>query len=145
MWCKIFLLHFNNIDLQIINGPRATSSVCVNDKADIYCGFQGADPHDVEVLWHITLRNSHVMVVSGNDISTPTNGLQWVLDESSGNDRSPNSKLIVGPVSEGEDQSTYWCSIGLPGQTKINSARETLTVIGKLQNCAKFREGVKEL
>ena len=110
-----------------------TSSVCINDKADINCGFQGANPTDVEVIWYIGRQNSHsVMTVPANNILTPTNGLQWVLDVSSGNDRSPNSKLIVGPVGEEQDQSTYQCSIGLPGEPKINSVRETLMVGGMI-------------
>lgn len=124
----------NFTDLQIIHGPRGTTTllVCINDKADINCGFQGANPTDVEVIWYITRQNSHVMTVPANDILTPTNGLQWVLDESSGNDRSPNSKLIVGPVGEEHDQSTYKCSIGLPGEPKINSTIETLIVVGMI-------------
>ena len=108
-----------------------TSFVCINDEADINCGFQGANPTDVEVIWYIGRQNSHsVMTVPANDILTPTNGLQWVLDVSSGNDRSPNSKLIVGPVGEEHDQSTYQCSIGLPGEPRINSTIATLTVNG---------------
>ena len=120
------------IDLQIINGPRSTMFVCINDKADVNCGFQGASPTDVEVIWYIARQNSRVMTVPANDILTPTNGLQWVLDVSSGNDRSPNSKLIVGPVGEEHHRSTYQCSIGLPGEPKINSAIETLIVVGMI-------------
>ena len=104
--------------------------MCINGKADINCGFQGANPNDVEVIWYITRRNSHEMAVPGNSIITPTNGLQWILDTSSGSDRSPNSKLVVDPVSEDYDDSTYRCSIGLPGETKISSSIETLMVIG---------------
>ena len=126
------LLYDNSAELQITNGPSATSSVCINGKAEIHCGFQGANPNDVEVIWYITRENGHVMMVPGSDITTPTNGLQWILDTSSGDDRSPNSKLIVGPVSEDYDQSTYQCYIGLPSETKISSAIETLTVIGKM-------------
>ena len=127
-----FTFFHNSIDLQIINGPSATSSVCIGGIAEINCGFQGANPNDVEVIWYITRENSHVMMVHGSDITTATNGLQWVLDVSSGNDRSPNSKLIVGPVNEDFDQSTYQCYIGLPGEMKISSVIETLTVIGML-------------
>ena len=127
----IIISHYS-VDLQIINGPSAISSVCIGRKTEINCGFQGVNPNDVEVIWYITRENSHVMMVRGSDITTPTNGLQWVLDISSGNDRSPNSKLIVGPVNEGYDQSTYQCYIGLPGEAKINSVIETLTVIGMI-------------
>ena len=109
-----------------------SSSVCINDKADINCGFQGANPTDVEVIWYIARQNSRVMTVPTNDILTPTNGLQWVLDVSSGNDRSPHSKLIVGRVGEEHHRSTYQCSIGLPGEPKINSAIETLIVVGMI-------------
>ena len=126
------MLYYNSVDLEITNGPSATSSVCINGKAEIHCGFQGANPNDVEVIWYITRKNSQVMMVPGSDITTHTNGLQWVLDTSSGDDRSPNSKLIVGPVSEDNDLSTYQCYIGLPGETKISSAIGTLAVIGMM-------------
>ena len=67
----------NFTDLQIINGPRGTTLfVCINDKVDINCGFQGANPTEVEVIWYIARQNSRVMTVPANDILTPTNGLQ---------------------------------------------------------------------
>ena len=106
--------------------------MCLNSKADIPCGFQGANPNSVNVTWYIDKQNSQVMIVPANTITSPTNGLQWVLDVLSGNTNSRNSKLIVGPVSEEHDQSTYQCSIGLPNDTMINSAVATLTVIGMI-------------
>ena len=73
------------------------------------------------------------MTVHASDIhTTTTNGLQWILDASSGSDRSPNSKLIAGPVSEDDDRSKYQCNIGLPGDIKINSTKATLIVVGKM-------------
>ena len=116
--------------------------VCINDKADINCGFQGANPTDVEVIWYIARQNSHVMTVPANDILTPTNGLQWVLDVSSGNDRSPHSKLIVGPVGEEHHLSTYQCSIGLPGEPKINSTIETLIIVGMIMHIFSDKKGI---
>ena len=110
----------------------------MNSKVDIPCGFQGADPNSVEVTWYIARQNSRVMTVPANDIITPTNGLQWVLDVLSGDTNSRNSRLIVGPVSEEHDQSTYQCGIGLPGDTMINSAVATLTVIGTYVNLCKY-------
>ena len=104
----------------------------MNSQVDMPCGFQGADPTSVEVLWLIAKQNSRVMTVPANDIITPTNGLQWVLDVLSGDTNSRNSRLIVGPVGEDDDQSTYQCSIGLPGDTMVSSARATLTVIGMI-------------
>ena len=104
----------------------------MNSKADIPCGFQGADPNSVEIIWYIARQNSRVMTVPANDIITPTNGLQWVLDVLSGDTNSRNSRLIVGPVGEEHDQSTYQCSIGLPGDAMINSAIATLTVTGMI-------------
>ena len=117
--------------MQIINGPQSTSA-CMNGHVDMPCGFQGADPTSVEVLWLIAKQNSRVMTVPANDIIAPTNGLQWVLDVLSGVNNSRNSRLIVGPVGEDDDQSTYQCSIGLSGDTMISSARATLTVIGMI-------------
>ena len=72
-----------------------------------------------------------MMTIAANDLTTPTNGLQWILDVSSGNNRSPNSKLIVGPVGEDDDQSTYYCSIQISGESRRDSSMEILTVIGK--------------
>ena len=73
--------------------------------------------------------DNHVMVISGNDIATATNGLQWILDDSE-NYRSLNSRLIVDPVSEADNHSMYQCSVGLPGDRKINSTIATLRVSG---------------
>lgn len=83
----------------------------MNDKIKIPVVYEDVNPDDVKVIWNIGRRNGHVMYVYGEDTVTTTNGLQWILDRESGNDRSPNSKLTVGPVSENDSrQSTYQCS-----------------------------------
>ena len=94
--------------------------------------FEGVNPDDVKVIWNIGRRNSHVVYVHGEDTVNTTNGLEWVLDQESGNDRSPNSKLTVGPVSENDSQSTCHdqCTIHLPAVTTINSTIVCLTAIG---------------
>ena len=105
---------------------------CVNNKVNISCGFGGVNPAIIKVIWYVARRNSDVMIVHGEDLLNGTNGLQWILDTTSGSDISPNSKLIVGPVNEYDDQSTYQCSIELPGVIRINSTTAFLTVIGML-------------
>ena len=83
------------------------------------------------------------MTVNGRDIISPTYRLQWALDPDESNEddsRFSNSKLIVSPVGEEDDQSTYQCSIGLLGEPKINSTIETLTVIGMIHVCMNQNE-----
>ena len=116
----------------ISNGPSDTT-ICIGSTADIYCGYTGGNPNFVTVTWAITKRNSDGSVddftYQGSNIREPTNGYQWMPDSTNGN----NSKLIVGPVDETFNHSSYQCSILLSDGTAITSDIGVLTVIGKHQ------------
>ena len=110
-----------------------TFKKCITDSVEIPCGFVNANPHHVEVIWHITKINGEDIYVSTNTINSANNGLRWMLNLPKGSDdRSPDSILIVDQVSEDDNRSTYQCSIGLPGDTKLNSSIGTLRVIGMM-------------
>ena len=108
----------------------------MNDIATIDCGYTGADPNTVVPKLKITLRNDNGSIISNNTvdghtiINEPRNGLQWVPDLTSGDNNSPNSKLLVGPVNKTHNQSSYQCIIQTLNDTVISS-EGTITVVGK--------------
>ena len=122
------------IEIIITNGPNDTT-VCINNTAEINCGFTGGDPETVFPDWKITRSDNgsntthchdRLDVVNGN-----INGLQWVPDQDSGNNSSPNSKLLVGPVNKTLNQSSYQCIFGtVSGNT--TSEVGIITVVGKI-------------
>ena len=129
------LLHDNIIvALEITNGPMDTT-VCTGSVANISCGFINGDPNTAVPDWRIVRRSDDGSVISnmtvnGFDIINNNNdGLEWVADTTSGVNMSPNSRLLVGPVDETYNQSSYQCIF-----TTINDAVEssigTLTVAG---------------
>ena len=129
-------LHFNFIiGPQIISGPQ-NSTVCVNDKAEINCGFSGANPLHVVPNWRIVSRSDNGSVISNvthngvNIARGHINGLRWSPDLSSGYSNSPNSKLLVSPVNMAHNQSSYQCIIASISGS-IVSSEGTLTVVGK--------------
>ena len=111
----------------------------MNAIAECDCGFSGASPHTTVPSWRIILRNDDGSVVSnvthnGFDIVlNHINGLQWLSDETSGDNTSPNSKLLVGPVNETHNQSSYQCIFVTRGGPIISSVG-TMTIIGKENN-----------
>ena len=119
------------VALIITNGPSNTIT-CIRSRADIYCGYTGGNPNFVTVEWMITKINSDGSVSNlnfqGSNIRDPTDGFQWAPDLTNGN----NSRLIVGPVDETFNRSSYQCSILLSDGTTIASTTGILTVIGKL-------------
>ena len=120
---------------QIISGPQ-NSTVCVNSKAEISCGFSGANPLHVVPNWRIVSRSDNGSVISnvthnGVDIArSHINGLRWSPDLSSGYSSSPNSKLLVSPVNMSHNQSSYQCIIASISGSIVSSVG-TLTVVGK--------------
>ena len=75
------------------------------------------------------------MTHAGNDIVRGhINGLQWSPDLTSGDNNSPNSKLLVGPVNKTHDQSSYQCSIFVAPHGDVISSVGTITVVGKANN-----------
>ena len=71
------------------------------------------------------------MTISGsNIINNDNDGLEWVADTTSGVNMSPNSRLLVGPVDETYNQSSYQCIFAV-GINTIESSVGTLTVTGE--------------
>ena len=107
--------------------------------AECNCGFTGANPHTTVPSWRIILRNDDGSVVSnvthnGFDIAQEhINGLQWLSDLTSGDNTSPNSKLLVGPVNKTHNQSSYQCAIQILAGYLISDVG-TMIVVGKLNN-----------
>ena len=114
----------------ITNGPQDTT-VCVNQYANIQCGFTGADPNLVVPNWTIIKRDRNGTVVSndtvnGTEINRFNNGLKWKPDLANPN----NSLLRVGPVGSTDNQSSYQCSFVQSNDTTYSSVA-MLTVLGE--------------
>ena len=109
----------------------------MNDIATIDCGYTGADPNIVVPNWKISLRSDNGSIISNDTVDGFTiinksrNGLQWIPDLTSGDNNSPNSKLLVGPVNKTHNQSSYQCIIQTLNST-VNSSVGTITVAGKI-------------
>ena len=127
-------------DITIVSGPQNTT-VCLNDTAEMNCGYNGTDPKTKAPTWRIISRSDNGSVISNCTIgeqdvlnnNTPSD-LQWVPDLNSGNKSSPNSKLLVGPVNKTHNQSSYQCSIEILADS-INSSVGTITVVGVTTWC----------
>ena len=108
----------------------------MNTIAECDCGFTGANPITTVPSWKIILRNDNGSVVSnithhGFDITNRhVDGLQWSADLISGDNNSPNSKLLVGPVNKTHNQSSYQCIFTIL-HGSITSNVGTVTVVGK--------------
>ena len=127
------------IEINITNGPNNTT-VCINDTAEINCGFTGGDPETVFPDWRIILRSdngsiNNTIYKGCNILGDRIDGLQWKPDNVSGNNNSPNSKLSVDPVNKTHNQSSYQCIFGgLHSNNTILSEVGTITVVGKMTN-----------
>ena len=119
----------------ITNGPQDTT-VCMNAMAECYCGFTGVNPNLAIPNWRIVFRSDNGSIISndtinGLDIARGLiNDLQWLPDLTSGNNNSPNSKLLVGPVNMTHNQSSYQCVFELINDSVISSVG-IMTVVGK--------------
>ena len=115
------------VALAITNGP-SNITACIRSRVDIYCGFIGGNPNFITVKWVITRINSDGSInnftIQG---SNPVENYQWIPDLTNGSD----SRLVVGPVDESFNHSTYQCLILLSNGTSIPSTIGNLTVIGK--------------
>ena len=134
---KIYLVIYL-LGIIITNGPQNTT-VCVNAIAECDCGFTGASPYTTVPGWRIVLRNDDGSVVSnvthnGLDITSGrVDGLQWSPDLTSGDNNSPNSKLLVGPVNKTHNQSSYQCIFAILNGSVISNVG-IMTVVSKLNN-----------
>ena len=124
------------LGLIITNGPHNTT-VRMNAMAECDCGFTGADPNFVLPNWRIVFRSDDGSVISNDTINglgisnRLINGLQWMPDLTSGDNNSPNSKLLVGPVNMTHNQSSYQCIFTRGQGDTIISSVGTMTVVGK--------------
>ena len=111
--------------------------MCVNAIGECDCGFTGASPYTTVPNWRVVFRSDDGGIISnvthdGVDIvHGHINGLQWSPDLTSGDNNSPNSKLLVGPVNKTHNQSSYQCIIQTLNST-VNSSVGTITVAGKI-------------
>ena len=123
------------LGLIITNGPQDTT-VCMNAMAECNCGFTGINPNFVVPSWRIVFRSDDGSVISNDTIDgfdiviRLINGLQWVPDLASGDNNSPNSKLLIGPVNTTHNQSSYQCLFALVSGSVVSSVG-TITVVGK--------------
>ena len=125
------------IALEITNGPMDTI-VRNGSIANISCGFEGVDPNFAP-SWRIIRRSDDGrvisnMIISAVDIITDENDdLEWVNDTASGANMSPNSRLLVGPVDETYNQSSYQCIFAF-GSNVVESSIGTLMVAGEYKH-----------
>ena len=121
------------IALVITNGPIDTT-VCNGSIANISCGFIN-ESNNFTPNWRIVRRSDNgtiisITTVSSDIIATNTSdGLEWVSDKKSGVNMSPNSRLLVGPVDETYNESSYQCIFTSLINTTESSVG-TLTVAG---------------
>ena len=117
--------------LEITNGPMDTI-VHTGGIAKISCGFIN-ESNNFAPNWRIVRRSDNGTIISNTTVSsdnivTNTNdGLEWVSDLISGVNMSPNSRLLVGPVDETYNQSSYQCVFTV-GMGTVESSVGTLIV-----------------
>jgi len=98
----------------MITNPPMDVTVCIRDTTNIPCGYSGVDPTITKPTWRINRTDSGSNIVavvninadndSGND-----DGLVWMIDLTSGPNNASGSVLVVGPVDETFNQSSYQC------------------------------------
>ena len=129
-------MNVHNIEFIITNGPNNTT-VCINNTAEINCGFTGANYIHIFPDWIVINRSDNGSILSNftynnNDVQMGRiGGLKWVPGNGSTNNNSSNSKLSVGPVNKTHDQSSYQCSFR---EFSERSTVGTITVVGKMTN-----------
>ena len=115
----------------------------MNDMAKCRCGFDGVNPAVTTPDWIIVTRSSDGSItdsvtIDGEDIvDNKHDGLMWQIGQSNITS-SPNSKLVIGPLDETLNQSSYQCVFRLNqvinGSVQsqiVKSSVGTLTVVGK--------------
>ena len=117
-------------NLVMITNPPMDVTVCMRSTANITCGYIGADPTVVEPTWRINRTDNGsallpVATINADNDSGNDDGLVWSPDLTSGLNNASGSVLVVGPVDETDDQSTYQCVFGV-----IMPEPGTITVAG---------------
>ena len=121
-------------DLVITSGP-VDAIACIGDTVNIPCGFVN-ESGSVRPDWRIIRRNNDGIVISDMSvtglsiITNPNDGLQWIVDPPGGLNHT-NSVLVVGPVDESHNQSSYQCYFTLLTDDNV-FANVTSTSIGTL-------------
>ena len=119
--------------LVFTNGPMDTTA-CIGSIAIIPCGFDNVSNLFVPD-WRIIKRSDDGSVISdvihrvGDINNDDSDGLHYITDLSSGMNTSPNSRLLVGPVDETDNQSSYQCIFSI-GNDVSKSSIGTLIVTG---------------
>ena len=118
--------------LVFTNGPLDTT-VCMGNSATMYCAFSNVSDQFTPT-WNITMRSNDGSIISSihrvADINDdPDDGLEYIPDTVWGDNMSPDSRLVVGPVDEAYNQSSYQCVFEIAGSA-VWSSIGTLTVAG---------------
>lgn len=128
----------------IVNGPTDIV-VHTGTIGIISCGFVNASNQFVP-NWNIVTRSDSGSVTSNMTVNTVQinsdnnngnpDGLVYEHDLTSGPMNATNSRLLVGPVDQTYNQSSYQCSFLLAGGTVVSTSG-TLTVAGeyKITTC----------
>ena len=122
----------------IVNGP--TDIIVRTGAIGIMpCGFVN-ESINIQPVWNIITRSddgsviSSVTVTSNQINSDNSNGnsdrLVYEPDVTSGPNNATNNRLLVGPVDETHNQSSYQCIFDL-ALTDIISSSGTITVAGE--------------
>ena len=124
--------------LVIVNGP---TDIIVHTGAIgiMPCGFVNADTN-FQPVWNIITRSNNGSVINtemltANEINSDNNNgnsdrLVYEPDLTSGPNNATNNRLLVGPVDETHNQSSYQCIFDLAVGDVIGSIG-TITVAGK--------------
>ena len=124
--------------LVIVNGP---TDIIVHTGAIgiMPCGFVN-DSSSIQPVWNIITRSNNGSVIStemltANEINSDNNNgnsdhLVYEPDLTSGSNNATNNRLLVGPVDETHNQSSYQCIFDLAGGDVISSIG-TITVAGE--------------
>ena len=124
-----------NVALVITNDPMDIT-VCTGSIVNIPCGFVN-DSANFVPNWRIIRRSNNGTIISNMSVSgvvilnNVNDGLEWIPDTTSGLLMSPNSRLVVGPVDETDNQSSYQCIFAV-GDNNIESSIGTVTVTGMI-------------
>ena len=114
----------------MITNPPMDVTVCIGDTVNIPCGYSGADPTITQPTWRINIPDSGSITLATTTINADNDignddGLLWVPDLTSGPNDASGGVLVVGPVDESFNQSSYQCIFG-DRMSEIG----TITVVG---------------
>ena len=124
-----------SLALVITNHPMNVT-VCSGTKANISCGYTGADPFIIRPNWRIIKRDDTGSVinnktVSGVDIRKNKIGdLRFVVHVSGTLNNADGSYLSVGPVDDTYNNTSYQCIFTINDNIIESDTAGTITVIG---------------